>query len=234
MPLCVLIPALNEAEQLPRTLAGLARALPGVPVLVVENGCTDGTPALARRFGARVVSQPGRGYAATLGAGFRAALGGGFRRALLLDADGQHPPESAPALLAALEEADLCTGSRAGTASPGTLPRRAGNALLAAVVRAGSGAPLRDVMSGFWALGPRALELFATCFPLPGGAADANVRVFALRHGLRVVERPVFMPVRTGGDSMHSGLPGARNFAVSALSLALVLRDRTPGAAPRG
>jgi glycosyltransferase involved in cell wall biosynthesis len=234
MPLCVLIPALNEAEHLPRTLGDLGRVLPGVPVLVVENGCTDGTPALARSLGAEVVSQPGRGYAATIAAGFRAALARGFSQALQLDADGQHPPGAAPALLAALGEADLVTGSRAGTGSPGTLPRRAGNALLAAAVRAGTGVALFDVMSGFWALGPRALRLFATCFPLPGGAADANVRVFALRHGLAVVEHPVHMPVRVSGDSMHSGLPGARNFATSALSLALALRDRTPGATPRG
>jgi glycosyltransferase involved in cell wall biosynthesis len=234
MPLCVLIPALNEAEHLPRTLADLGRALPGVPVLVVENGCTDGTPALARSLGAQVVSQPGRGYPATIAAGFRSALKLGFRRAVLIDADGQHPPAAAPALLAALGEADLCTGSRAGTGSPGTLLRRAGNALLATAVHAGTGVALHDVTSGFWALGPRALELFATCFPLPGGAADANVRVFALRHGLRVVERPVFMPVRTSGASMHAGVAGVRNLAASAVSLALAFKDRTPGAAPRG
>jgi hypothetical protein len=130
--------------------------------------------------------------------------------------------------VAALEEADLVTGSRAGTHSPGTLPRRLGNAVLAAAVRAATRAPLFDVMSGFWAIGPEALALFARRFPLPGGAADANVRVFALQHGLRVREVPVFMPVRTRGDSMHSGLPGARNLAASAISLALARRMRGP------
>lgn len=234
MPLCVLIPALNEAEHLPRTLGDLARALPGVPVIVVENGCTDATPELARSLGARVVSQPGRGYAATLAVGYRACLDLGFERLVQLDADGQHPPHEAPALITALADADMVTGSRAGTGSPGTLPRRAGNALLATAVRALTAAPLADVMSGFWALGPRALDLFARAFPLPGGAADANVRVFALSQGLRVLERPVFMPVRTAGDSMHSGLPGARNFATSALSLALAPWARPPGATGSG
>lgn len=225
MSLAVLIPAFNEAEQLPRTLAGIDRALPGAQVIVVENGCTDSTPDLARNLGAEVVSQPGRGYTVTLVAGYRYCLDRDFTRVVQLDADGQHPPEAAGALLQALERADMVTGSRHGTGSPGTLPRRMGNAALAAAVRATTGEPLSDVMSGFWALNHRCLELFARSFPLPGGAADANVRVFALRHGLRVLECPVFMPVRTSGDSMHSGLHGARSFAASVRSLVLALRS---------
>ncbi len=220
----VLIPAFNEAAHLPRTLADIARALPGAPVVVVENGCTDRTPELARDLGAEVVSQPGRGYTATLVAGYRHCLATGAGCVVQMDADGQHPPHEAPRLLEALEGADLVTGSRQGTGSPGTFTRRAGNALLAAAVRATTNAPLRDVMSGYWALNLRALELFADHFPLPGGAGDANVRVFALRRGLRVAELPVFMPVRTTGDSMHSGLPGVRNFAASVHSLVLALR----------
>ncbi len=221
METAVLIPAFNEAAQLPRTLADIARALPGAPVLVVENGCTDRTPELARELGAQVVSQPGRGYTATLVAGYRHCAGLGVRRVIQMDADGQHPPHEAPRLLAALEDSDLVTGSRQGTGSPGTMARRAGNALLATAVRVSTGARLQDVMSGYWALGPRALDLFTHHFPLPGGAADANVRVFALRQGLRVSEVPVYMPVRTSGDSMHGGLPGIRNFAASVRSLYL-------------
>ncbi len=224
MSLAVVIPAFNEAEHLPRTLEGIARALPGAPVIVVENGCTDSTPELARSLGADVVSQPGRGYTVTLVAGYRYCLAQGVTRVVQMDADGQHPPAAAPGLLAALEHADLVTGSRQGSGSPGTLARRAGNALLAAAVKAATGANLQDVMSGYWALSQSSLELFARSFPLPGGAADANVRVFALRHGLRVSEVPVFMPVRTSGDSMHSGLRGARSFAASVRSLVLQLR----------
>ncbi len=224
MSLAVLIPAFNEAEQLPRTLAGIARSLPGAPVIVVENGCTDSTPAVARSLGAEVVSQPGRGYTVTLVAGYRHCLARGISRVIQLDADGQHPPEAAPQLLQALDRADMVTGSRQGTGSPGTLARRAGNAALASAVRASTGAPLQDVMSGYWALNRHSLELFAHSFPLPGGAADANVRVFALRHGLRLLELPVFMPVRTSGDSMHSGLKGARSFAASVKSLLLALQ----------
>jgi glycosyltransferase involved in cell wall biosynthesis len=219
MALAVLIPAFNEAAQLPRTLEGIRRALPDTPVVVVENGCTDATPQLARQHGAHVISQPGRGYTATIVAGYRHCLAAGVRCLVQMDADGQHPPAAAPSLLAALEQADMVTGSRARTGSPGTLPRRAGNALLAATVRAATGLPLQDVMSGYWALNERCLELFSQSFPLPGGAADANVRVFAHRQGLRIRELPVYMPVRTSGDSMHSGLRGLRSFAGSLRSL---------------
>jgi glycosyltransferase involved in cell wall biosynthesis len=226
MSLAVLIPAFNEAEQLPGTLAGVRRALPEARVIVVENGCTDETPALARQLGADVLSQPGRGYTTTIAAGYRHCLSQGVTRLVQMDADGQHPPEAAAELLAALERADLVTGSRQGTGSPGTLPRRAGNALLAAAVRARHDVTLHDVMSGYWAMNARCLELFARSFPLPGGAADANVRVFALHHGLQLLELPVYMPVRTSGDSMHSGLQGIRGFIASVRSLAHQLAPR--------
>jgi glycosyltransferase involved in cell wall biosynthesis len=223
MSLAVLIPAFNEAEQLPGTLAGIATALPGARVVVVENGCTDATPDLARSLGAEVISQPGRGYTVTIAAGYRHCIACGVTRVVQMDADGQHPPADAPALLAALDGADLVTGSRDGTGSPGTAARRAANAILASAVRATTGAPLRDVLSGYWALSRPCLELFAHCFPLPGGAADANVRVFALNQGLRVREVPVYMPVRTTGDSMHSGVQGLRGFVASVRSLAVQL-----------
>jgi len=219
MSLAVLIPAFNEAEQLPRTLADIRRSLPGAAVVVVENGCTDSTPQIARAGGATVLSQPGRGYTTTIVAGYRHCLAQGVDRVLQMDADGQHPAEAGPAMLAALDGANLVTGSRDGTGSPGTIPRRMGNAALAAAVRATTGQALRDVMSGYWALDLTALELFARSFPLPGGAADANVRVFALEQGLTVREIPVYMPVRTHGDSMHSGLQGLRGFVASVRSL---------------
>ncbi len=219
MSLAVMIPALDEAERLPATLQAVACSLPGVPVVVVDSGCTDRTPEIARIHGAQVVRCGAAGYAATLVAGYRHCLEAGCQQLVQLDADGQHPPQAAPALLAALERADLVTGSRQGTGSPGTLGRRLGNALLARAVQRLTSLPLQDVTSGYWALGQRALSLFVRSFPLPGGAADANVRVFAHRRGLRIAELPVYMPVRTSGRSMHDGLAGGCNFAISLGSL---------------
>jgi dolichol-phosphate mannosyltransferase len=114
--LSVVVPTLDEAEAIDPLLRDLADALSGVPheVIVVDDGSTDGTPEAARRSHPRVrVIERGdaRGLATAVVRGLREARG---THVLVMDGDGQHPPEAAPRLLAAARErgADLVTGSR--------------------------------------------------------------------------------------------------------------------------
>ena len=107
----------------------------------------------------------------------------------------------------------------------GAAARGAGRVLaVAGVARAQRlpGRAPRDVTSGMQALGPRALAALTAA--MPDDIADANVRVLALRLGLRVAELPVTMAPRAGGRSMHGGLAGARNLA---RSFAAIARDAT-------
>lgn len=217
MRVAALLPARDEEARIGEVMARLGRALPAVNVWVVDSGSRDRTAALATSLGARVVRQEGVGYPGAITTGLRALSAEGYDAVLLIDADGQHPPEDAPRLLAALESADWVIGSRAGTGSPGTWDRRAGNALLALAVRLAAGGDLRDVTSGYQALGPRALAVLTEGPPPP--VADANLRARALRRGLRVREVPVRMATRAGGVSMHDGLAGARNLAASMLAV---------------
>ncbi len=91
MTLSVVLPVLNEAQALPDVLATLAhQALPGVEVVVADGGSTDGTPELAARHGARVVTAP-RGRARQMNAGAAAAQG---EHLLFLHADTQVPAEA--------------------------------------------------------------------------------------------------------------------------------------------
>ncbi|MEC8422702.1 MAG: glycosyltransferase family 2 protein [Myxococcota bacterium] len=220
MALVVLVPARNEAPRIGALLEGVASNLPGVPIIVVDGHSADDTARIARRRGAVVVPQEGVGYASALRTGYRFALRNGATRLLQLDADGQHPPDALPSLLDALEEANLVVGSREGTASPGGLLRKAGNAALALAVRVVTGIPLADVTSGLQALDEVALARLAPTFPKD--VADANVRVLALRLGLRVAEVPVAMATRSDGTSMHDGSAGVRNFG---RSLRAVVRE---------
>jgi glycosyltransferase involved in cell wall biosynthesis len=220
MALVVLVPARNEAPRIGALLDDVAATLPGAPVVVVDGHSADDTAKVARRRGAVVVPQEGAGYASALRTGYRFALRNGATRLLQLDADGQHPPGALPALLDALDEANLVVGSRQGTASPGALLRRAGNHALALAVRALTGVPLADVTSGLQALDRVALERLAPTFPTD--VADANVRVLALRLGLHVAEVPVAMRTRDDGASMHDGPAGVRNFG---RSLRAVVRE---------
>ncbi|MFT5016216.1 MAG: rSAM/selenodomain-associated transferase 2 [Limisphaerales bacterium] len=82
----IIIPTLNEAEHLPITLGVLP--IKGFEIIVVDGGSTDGTPAIARSFGAKVVTSPA-GRARQLNAGARAATGDWF---YFLHADTQPPP----------------------------------------------------------------------------------------------------------------------------------------------
>lgn len=214
MPTAVLIPARDEGPRVAHTVREVLAALPGAAVLVVDGGSQDDTAWQARRAGAQVVTQRGTGYAGALLSGYRVLLSGSVRRVVQLDADGQHPAAHAPRLLAALGEGrHLALASRHGTLSPGPWARRAGNHLLSGLVQGLTGARLHDVTSGFWAMDRYALTVLA--HHLPVDCADANVRVLAVRLGLRPVEVSVPMSTRAAGRSMHDGWRGAANFAVS-------------------
>ena len=89
----VFIPAWNEEENLPGVLDELRQELPEVDVLVIDDGSTDGTAALAREHGADVVSfGANRGLRAGIAAGYDEAQKRGYAFCGRVDADGQHPP----------------------------------------------------------------------------------------------------------------------------------------------
>src|SRR5688572_27473718 len=113
MKISVILPAKNEAEGLRRTLPALAAALPGAEVLVVDDGSTDDTAAIARAHGASVVSSPySMGNGAAIKRGARAASG---EVLVFMDADGQHDPAHIAGLLARLDEGyDMVVGARDG------------------------------------------------------------------------------------------------------------------------
>jgi glycosyltransferase involved in cell wall biosynthesis len=143
----VILPAKNEAEGLRRTLPALARVLPEAEVIVVDDGSTDDTAAVAREFGARVLGSPySMGNGAAIKRGARAATG---EILVFMDADGQHDPAHIPALLARLEEGyDMVVAARdaSGQASVG---RGLANAFYNRLASWMTGHRIEDLTSGF-------------------------------------------------------------------------------------
>jgi glycosyltransferase involved in cell wall biosynthesis len=122
----VVIPAFNEADVIGDVVAALARSAAWHEILVVDDGSADGTSAAADAAGARVIRHPyNKGNGASVKSGIRAATG---EYVLIIDADGQHPPEDAARLVSRLVEYDLLVGARAHS-TQATLARRLGNRL---------------------------------------------------------------------------------------------------------
>ena len=208
----VIVPALNEAGTIGRVVRGAHEALPGAAILVVDDGSTDRTAAIAAAAGADVLSMPfTTGYGAAIQAGIKHALRSGADVAVICDGDGQHDPASIAALLDAFTagRADIVVGSR--YLVPGTfsapLPKRLAVRFFATLAGVCIGQRVTDPTSGFKALNRRAMRYYVSDL-LPISFPDADALITAHRVGLLVAEVPVVMHDRTEGRSMHDGIKG--------------------------
>jgi glycosyltransferase involved in cell wall biosynthesis len=143
--------AVIPAYQAARTLDAVVRATrEHLPVLVVDAGSSDGTGAVARAAGARVLrQQPNQGKGAALRRGLAHAVGEGVEAVLTLDADGQHDPSCAPDFVAAWRErgAPLVIGRRDFAQMP--LVRRIANELGTRTFSWAVGRHIEDNQSGY-------------------------------------------------------------------------------------
>ena len=147
MRLSVILPAKNEAEGLRQTLPRLSEAQPEAELIVVDDGSTDDTAAVAAAHGARVLSSPySMGNGAAIKRGARAAKG---EILVFMDADGQHDPAEIAGLLDRLGQGyDMVVGARnsSGQASAGrSLANRFYNRLASWM----TGHSVADLTSGF-------------------------------------------------------------------------------------
>lgn len=203
----VIVPAHNEAESLPSTLAEVRASAPGVDVLVVDDGSRDGTSAAARAAGVPVVRHPvNLGVGGALQTGFRYAVAHGYDIGVQLDADGQHDPAFLAALVAPVAEGrcDLGIGSRYVTASGYKAPwvRRIGMLFFSGLVRLVLGHRISDTTSGFRAYGRRVMEVCQ--YDFPADFPDAPLLIGMARRGFTMLEVPVRMRERVAGQSFYT------------------------------
>ena len=220
-----IVPAYNEGRSVGAVVDGL-HAL-GLPVIVVDDGSTDETGAVARLHGATVVALPTNlGVGGALRAGMRLALERGFAQVVQCDADGQHPPEAVRALLDAQRAAphDLLIGSRftESGAGRGKGPvRRTAMALLAAFASRATGVQITDATSGLRVIRRPLLDQVAEHLPRHYLGDTFEVLLSAGQAGYRIAEHPVRMEQRRFGTSTAS-FGAALGLTTRALLVALL------------
>jgi glycosyltransferase involved in cell wall biosynthesis len=137
----VILPVLDEAGAIPGVLA---RMPAGFNAIVVDNGSSDDSAELAVKHGAKVVTEPRRGFGAACHAGLLAAR---EEIVCFMDCDGSLDPRELPLLVAPITEgsADLVLGRRRPSAGSWPVHARAANTLLALLLRLRSHVALHDL-----------------------------------------------------------------------------------------
>jgi glycosyltransferase involved in cell wall biosynthesis len=192
--LTVLMPCLNEAETIERCIikarAFIARSGTDGEIVIADNGSTDGSQAIARAHGARVLNVPTRGYGSALLAGIRAARG---VFVIMGDSDDSYDFSKLDQFLERLRDGfDLVMGNRfAGGIRPGAMPalhRYLGNPVLTAIGRLFFGGPCGDFHCGL--RGFRRDKVLQLDLQTPGMEFASEMIVKATLQDLRITEVP--------------------------------------------
>lgn len=200
--IALIIPALNEAANLPEVLVRVPEWVDRV--CVVDNGSTDDTAAVARSLGALTVVETRRGYGWACAAGIAAC--GDLDLMVFADADASDDLSMMEQLVDPIvhDAADLVLGNRmAGLAEPGALSwaQRYGNTLACRLIRLRFNHPYAD-LGPFRAIRTRVLKALRMRQMTYGWTAEMQVR--ALSRGDRVLEVPVRYRARRSGRSKVS------------------------------
>jgi len=197
---------MNEADAIGSVVSQLRGAASWREIIVVDDGSEDDTATRARAAGACVIRHPyNKGNGAAVKTGIRRASG---EFVLIIDADGQHPPEDAQRIAARLGDFDLVIGARNG-ATQATTARRAGNALLNNLASYLTSRPIPDLTSGFRGARTECLREFIHL--LPNGFSTPTTTTLAfIKAGYNVAFEPIDARQRSGRSKIRFAHDGAR------------------------
>ncbi len=204
--LLIIIPAFNEEAAIVGVIEAIRAAMPGVPVLVLDDCSLDGTLAAAQTTGVEVLALPHHlGLGGSVQTGYKLAFSLGYQYVIRVDGDGQHDPQDIPLIYEKLRNsgAEMVIGCRINSENGWRtgFVRRLGIQFFRAVLRPILGRTVNDPTSGFVGVNRSALQVFAGSFPLEYPEIEALVVL--QRRKFRFEEVPVRMhPRRTGRTSI--------------------------------
>ncbi|WP_220681538.1 glycosyltransferase family 2 protein [Methanofollis formosanus] len=207
------IPCYNEALSVGSVVLKARRYVD--EVLVVDDGSTDDTRAIAQEAGAIVIThQKNAGKGAAVKTALEYARVRGFAYLVLLDGDGQHDPDEIPSLLAPVREgdADLVIGSRFLDDTKNGIPfyRRIGQGVLTTMTNMDSRVKTTDSQSGFRVLGRSAIQNFT--MDSEGYSVESDMIASLAEKGSRIREVPV--SVKYDVPNKHKKHPLTHGFGV--------------------
>ena len=206
----IVIPAFEEAAAVGTVVQRLRAAARWREVLVVDDGSTDETAAVAAAAGARVIRHPyNKGNGAAVKTAIRAAAG---EYVLIVDADGQHSASDALRLVGFLGEYDLVVGARAGSGQA-SAARHLGNRALNWLASYLTGRPIPDLTSGLRAARTSGLREFLHLLP-NGFSTPTTTTLSFIKAGYSVHFEPIHVAQRLGRSKIRFVSDGAKFFLI--------------------
>lgn len=211
MIVSIVLPAKNESAAIGQTIAQIQQLQLAHEIIVVNDGSTDSTKAVAEYAGATVITHPySKGNGAAIKTGARAATGDVI---IFMDADGQHDPQHIPHLLKKIEQGyDLVVGARQ-KGSQASLGRGVANALYNNLATYMTEQKVEDLTSGFRAV--RADKFREFIYLLPNGFSYPTTSTMAFfRAGYSVTYVPIHAAKRIGKSHIQPLKDGVRFFLI--------------------
>lgn len=229
----IVLPAYNEEANICTVLEGIKREVPGIPIIVVNDGSSDATVAIAEKCGASVISLPyNSGYGVALQTGFIYAVRNNYSTVILMDADGQHDPRCIKDLLGeiAKDDVDIVIGSRflGDCRYKTSFLKRLGMIIFGGIASLIMRQKVTDPTSGFQAIKGKTIQFAANDF-YPPDYPDADFIILLHRHGFKIREIPVTMHPNAENKSMHRGHKTLYYVFKMVLSIVVTLLRKKPG-----
>ncbi len=202
----IALPAYNEAEAIPSVVAEVLSVLGDeYEILVVDDGSSDGTAAVAKQAGARVLrheSNEGKGAAMAT-----AARHARSDRLVFMDADATYPPDAIPALVESLDDHELCRADRSHDSANIPAINRIGNRVFTRLVNGFHGVS-GDVLSGLYAIRADAFEQLE--LESVGFDVEVEIGIKSRMLGWRTDSVPIEYRSRIGDKKLSPGADGLR------------------------
>ena len=199
MKLLIVIPAYNEGENIERVVDNLINNYPQYDYLVINDGSKDNTLEICRTKGYNHLNMPiNVGLADGVQAGLIYAYENGYDYAIQFDGDGQHDPAYIEKMVSAMDECDICIGSRFVDKKKPFTGRMLGSNLIQFIIRLTTGKKIKDPTSGMRMFNRNIIKIMATTDDY---GPEPDTVAHLIRSGAKVKEVQVEMSERIAGES---------------------------------